>query len=755
MRCVRQIPVFGPTIVCLGLVCAVFVAAWQAPARKATARDLEQPTKAQVIEHIEGLKGEVRIDGEHPDEPVWMVDLSPGELDGEVLELLKLLPKLEVLNLNDLPITDDHLLIVGRLKSLRELSLNGTQITDAGLKSLGALTGLESLSVCRTRLTNAGLKHLAPLRRLKDLNFFDTAVTNQAVTEQFAGRVKVFASEPSGIVPGDPSKLPRPEPLVEVEEEHLMGDRPEELAEYCHARGVAVFLTSRGNPLNLDRAYDLLEVAVANDPSNVDYKIDLADACALSGNPFAVALACELYEEVLTDLPDDETILARLVDAYISLNNYGAARDVVTRRTSDSLTTPFQMALIAIASNDYDSADNAQRALHQPLASSYAAVLSQLKSASRDETANLPDNSRRQPEKTPYDPWMRLVATQQHVEKITAGVVATFRDSSDDGRPPGDTIRELIRCLALVDLTEQQVRHDAPKLSLGIDSQMLNDEISLLRSEAPDSLEGGFSRVQSWQSIATLCFWRAIQDAIQDLDSCDSLQAAQCVSDVMDRMLADHSSEQQLLADQIGALAHRVETAHSTPAEAGAQSALRDFQGYVQRRERQLHELRVVLAFLLRSVSTTHRSESYIGGSQMLVMFKMEPLTGFIRPGGPVWQDRVVALDLWLRSEDLAASLHKSISPAAKRPSTRYSPRTHALLALAEVLVADQRRQPVDATVSAEWLSDIRSEVKLQLAMGASDATVCEWVVGKLRESARRLIDQDGNTTRILSGPGS
>lgn len=713
-------------------------------------------TKSQAIEHIERLKGEVRLDGEHPDEPVWMVDLSRGELDDDVLELLKLFPKLEVLHLQDLPVTDNHLVAIGRLKSLHELSLDGTRITDAGLKSLRTLTDLEKLSISRTEVTNAGLIHLAPLRKLKDLTYFETAVTDEGVKDVFAGRIKVFAGDNGVSERSDPSRLPRPEPIAEVQEEHLTSDPAVELAEQFHAQGVAILRGGGRDRSNRRQAVDLLEVAVANDLSCVDCRIDLADAYASSGNPLAIVLACELYDEVLTDLPNDESILVRLVDAYLALNNVAAARDVLRSRSEDSATTPVQMALITLTSRDYEAGIKALRQIKHPLGRSLADVVTELRPVDRSQPPlRAPTPAQRAPQEQTPDLWQRLVTTHEHLEKVTSLVSAATGGLLDDRQKLMELTDELNRCLESSELSEPQVRFYAAKLSLGIGGQILSDELAFLRSDdfRRESVDGDWSQLQRWQALATVGFWKAIHDATQDIASSDRPHAEECLEKVLEKLVTDQPAEQQLLADQIGALAHQLENARSTPTEAATRNALRELHGHVQRRERQQQDQRIALTFLLRSVSASHRNESDIGGSQMLSMFKMEPLTGSAHPGGLVWLDRADDLGLWLRSGSLANTRRGPRTRLAKESTPRQFPKSNVLLAVASKFVESQG-QPGRDVAFAERIQQIRDEVALQQVAGATDDDLGDWLLGELRKV---VIDYERRESLAEpgTGPGS
>jgi hypothetical protein len=451
---------------------------------------------------------------------------------------------------------------------------------------------------------------------------------------------------------------------------------------------------------------------------------------------------------VLSEVPDDDAARARLVDAYIALKNYDAARDVMVRRIPDDPSTLFQMSLIAIASGDYDRGANALRKVKHPLAVSLAEGVAALKPGLRssDSTVtSLPPGPRRQP-LADRDVWQTLMETFQHYEKVSS--TASAVDVEVEDRPQSsELIEELNHCLTAVELTRSQIRFYAPKLDLGVGSEVLIDEMALVTSrEFPvDALVIDGSRFRRWQSLATICLWRAINDAVHEVATADRGFAAGIVATVSEKLIVNQSLEEQVLADRFGAVAHLVETASSDSARTTARLTLRDLQAHSERRRRQYGKLRVALAFLHRSMAATHRSEFDIGGCQMLLMFKMQPQLGFVSAGGAVWLDSVENENLWLRSEELARTLPRPVAAENRSPASRQQPRTKLLLELAGRFAAVERNDS-----STAWLKRIKGEFGLKSASGADGADIASWLLQEMRRYAVQIADGDRENNRLL-----
>ena len=94
------------------------------------------------------------------------------------LALIKLLPKVQQLNLAATSVTDAGLSNIAGFTDLTHLHLDRTAVTDAGLAHLKGLTALVYLNLYSTAVTDEGLKHLAGLKNLRRLYLWQTKVTD-------------------------------------------------------------------------------------------------------------------------------------------------------------------------------------------------------------------------------------------------------------------------------------------------------------------------------------------------------------------------------------------------------------------------------------------------------------------------------------------------------------------------------------------------------------------------------------------------
>ena len=83
--------------------------------------------------------------------------------------------------LPELPIADDALPYVSRLRHLRGLDLSDTDITDAGIKELVALPSLKLLYIDGTAVTDACLNDLACIPSLELVSVHRTRVTEDGI----------------------------------------------------------------------------------------------------------------------------------------------------------------------------------------------------------------------------------------------------------------------------------------------------------------------------------------------------------------------------------------------------------------------------------------------------------------------------------------------------------------------------------------------------------------------------------------------
>ena len=122
---------------------------------------------------------------------VTVVQLGGTEVtDGQLSRILRDLPSVEYLGLNNTAISDAGTAVLGRLKHLKSLSLSSTHVTDAGLENLRPCKELEILQLSDTRISDAGLGPLTGLPELRRLWVDGTGVTDAGM-ENLVGLPKL------------------------------------------------------------------------------------------------------------------------------------------------------------------------------------------------------------------------------------------------------------------------------------------------------------------------------------------------------------------------------------------------------------------------------------------------------------------------------------------------------------------------------------------------------------------------------------
>jgi hypothetical protein len=136
--------------------------------------------------------------------------------------LVKVLPKVQQLDLHNTGVTDAGLANIAGMTTLTQLHLNGTAITDAGLAHLKGLSNLEYLNLYNTGVTDAGVKNLDGLKKLRKLYLWQTKVTDagakalkSAVPEIIVNRGEELTLPPPATAPA-PAK-PDPKTTTKVD----------------------------------------------------------------------------------------------------------------------------------------------------------------------------------------------------------------------------------------------------------------------------------------------------------------------------------------------------------------------------------------------------------------------------------------------------------------------------------------------------------------------------------------------------------
>lgn len=406
---------------------------------------------------------------------------------------------------------------------------------------------------------------------------------------------------------GEPSRstLPRPRAAVPAAESSSPpeGLAVEELADALRDLAAATLLGARPGSDSHRRAIDFLELAVAGDPAGTAAKVPLADAYVDSGNPFAVALASELYAEALVEHPRTDSLLARVADACLLLgNDEGAFTCAAQRLAADQGPTPAaaaQLALIALETGDLRRAaeklkqaaretqapsiaklgrlltqadsvrevesqqspsrpaaasefhDRRLAAMCDPLLSSYAR-LELVRTALRELLAAEPRATGR--DAHPRDAEVRptgraFVAIQNHGQRLVAIESATEGGPIDDPDVRQQAVGELRACVAAAELTEPQLRYLHRRLGMTSSvEELVGLWATVQQADAagggePEDGEDSVPRRELWGPLIDICQWAAIQQDWRQVRF--SLQVM--------RELAAHPTPVQELVDAVRA----------------------------------------------------------------------------------------------------------------------------------------------------------------------------------------------------------
>jgi len=135
-------------------------------------------------------------------------------------------------------------------------------------------------------------------------------------------------------VPGQPQVdlLNKTDPNVLEDPQGSLAPPSPQKAAKLHELGVKEYAASMQEPQRRDGAIALLEQAVLRDPDNDALVLDLAEAYVQTEHEVAIAIAIDLYEEVLESRPKDDAVIARMADAYGALGNYRTAFQWLERR---------------------------------------------------------------------------------------------------------------------------------------------------------------------------------------------------------------------------------------------------------------------------------------------------------------------------------------------------------------------------------------------------------------------------------------
>ncbi|MDI9869642.1 chitobiase/beta-hexosaminidase C-terminal domain-containing protein [Flectobacillus roseus] len=134
----------------------------------------------------------------------------------QLSELADIKEQLVVLNVSNMPITNEDLKTIGQFEHLEKLVLNNTDITGENLSSLQGLTNLKSLSLSGTKQSKSSLAQLAKLPALKQVYVWNTSLTELEVNE-IQKQVPAIHFE-KGYIPTDTEMLKLTPPILENED---------------------------------------------------------------------------------------------------------------------------------------------------------------------------------------------------------------------------------------------------------------------------------------------------------------------------------------------------------------------------------------------------------------------------------------------------------------------------------------------------------------------------------------------------------
>lgn len=129
-----------------------------------------------TVASLKALKVLVVPDGKGKAAGVNMLPTDPAKLD-EAIDLVCQLGGVKTVTaLEGVPMTNDHLAKLGRIKSLVQIDINDGSITDEGIAHLTGLGNLESLTVANNAVTDGSMASFAKMKKLNMLNLNGTQV---------------------------------------------------------------------------------------------------------------------------------------------------------------------------------------------------------------------------------------------------------------------------------------------------------------------------------------------------------------------------------------------------------------------------------------------------------------------------------------------------------------------------------------------------------------------------------------------------
>lgn len=132
---------------------------------------IDYPSERDMAERVLSLSGSVVIRTSSGDQTVTAPrDLPSGEFTVTSIDLS-----------SKAAVSDDDLLLLGKLSRLSRLQLQGTGISDQSMATISQLERLNYLGIGKTKVTDAGVALLGHMEALERLNLQDTKVTSEGI----------------------------------------------------------------------------------------------------------------------------------------------------------------------------------------------------------------------------------------------------------------------------------------------------------------------------------------------------------------------------------------------------------------------------------------------------------------------------------------------------------------------------------------------------------------------------------------------
>jgi uncharacterized membrane protein len=150
--------------------------------------------------------------------PALQADFYVREkFDLKTLEgLLKAKEQLVILNLGNMPVTDEHMKIISQFINLEKLNLNNSSVTNAGLEEIKKLKQLKSLSLAGTKIDEKAGTVFSQLDSLKEVFVWNSGISaNDAAAIQKQNGKTIFNI---GYIPDKSEILTLTAPSVKNEE---------------------------------------------------------------------------------------------------------------------------------------------------------------------------------------------------------------------------------------------------------------------------------------------------------------------------------------------------------------------------------------------------------------------------------------------------------------------------------------------------------------------------------------------------------